>query len=80
MNNIELKKTAKKLASAFNKGTFIAPLSTKFTKNSKIADELRKESEKLKSPTKIKNKINFASLRLGNFCASFNTISTISNK
>jgi hypothetical protein len=47
MNNIELKKTAKKLVSAFNKGTFIAPLSTKFTKNSKIANELRKESEKL---------------------------------
>ena len=47
MNNIELKKTVKKLDSAFNKGTFIAPLSTKFTRNSKIANELRKESEKL---------------------------------
>ena len=45
MNNIELKKTAKKLVSAFNKGTFIAPLSTKFTKNSKIANEQEKSQK-----------------------------------
>lgn len=35
---------------------------------------------KLKRAAKIKNKTNFASLKLGNFFAIFNTISTIIDK
>lgn len=51
MNQVEIKKNAKKLAIAFNKGSFISPISTKFTKNSKVANMLRAESESLiKSP------------------------------
>ena len=33
--------------------------------------------EKLNNPTKVINSVNFASLKLGNFFAIFNTISTI---
>ena len=47
MNNIELKNTAKRLVNAFNKGTFIAPLSNKFTKNTKTSKLLLEECQQL---------------------------------
>ena len=51
MQNLEFKRTAKKLAQAFNSGKVINPISTKFTKNSKIANAFRVECESLiKSP------------------------------
>jgi 2-keto-4-pentenoate hydratase len=47
MNNMELQNIAKKLVSAFNNGTFIAPLSDKFTKNTKNAKLLLQECQPL---------------------------------
>ena len=45
--SLELTRYAKKIASAFNKGTLIAPLPIKFTKKSSEANKFRTECEKL---------------------------------
>ena len=45
--SLESIKYAKKIASAFNKGTLIAPLPIKFTKKSNEANKFKLECEKL---------------------------------